>query len=188
MRDALARQDASVIKAYGALLVDVARVPGMEKWLPRLMTPNSVREISHGAGLNAYALFAVSRAANAPDVIEAYHAAVVHPNILPYIQDMLPELLVGESTSLVLTQLHLMEGLLNPQLPGYHAYCAMIMDPNILPHILNELPSVLREKVIEAGIVESGAVVVTEHASQAGRSIRKRAQGFFRSFFQRIGS
>lgn len=154
MWSALFTRDVPLIQAYGALLADMAKVPGMEQWLAILTTPNkSAGSPGQGEYLTDSALLHVS-VADGVDVIKAYHDILVHPAILPNIRDMLPELLGPTTRDDFRGAGYLTDSLLSRNLGGYSAYREMLTDPRILPHILRDLPPQQFSRLVRAGIVE----------------------------------
>ncbi|AOB31141.1 hypothetical protein AKI39_11170 [Bordetella sp. H567] len=155
MWSALYTRDVPLIRAYGALLADVAKVPGMEKWLAILTTPNkSAGSPEPGGRLTDSVLLHVSVAVGV-EVIKAYHDILVHPAILLHIQGMLPELLGPTEADDFRRPGYLTASLLSENLGGYTAYREMITDPRILPHILQGLPRMQLLMLVQAGIVEA---------------------------------
>lgn len=179
MWSALCARDVPLVQAYGELLAAVAKVPGMEKWLAILMTPlKSVGSPGQGDRLTDSALLHVS-VADGGDVINAYHAILVHPAILPHIHDMLPELLGTTVNDDFRRPGYLTDSLLSKRLGGYDAYRQMITDPLILPHILRDLPGEQFSKLVRAGIVEAPVEPVHSLPDTLPASLRRLADRQF---------
>jgi hypothetical protein len=178
--------DALVVKAYGALLVDLASVPGMESSLSQLTMPTwgaiesafQARPTRHI--LSRYSLLTASES-GAVGMIKEYHAILIHPAILPHIQDTLAEVVPRRSEKTwrwYLHQRHVLNRLFDTRSPGYQAYCELAKDPLILPHALKSLPRIA--KPIRDRLVAPDSSANGESPARLGNSIRSRLEHWFR--------
>jgi hypothetical protein len=135
----------------------------MPKWMPDPEPGRDLPAVGLGRRSGCYALLDAS-VAGATKVIEAYHRILVHPGILPHIQQILPELVLGAPPIDAKTRhrrwpaarYELLESLFNMGTPGYPAYRDLVKDPLILPHIVDAVPRtaiIIRTRLEGRGVV-----------------------------------
>jgi hypothetical protein len=192
--DAMVHGRAANVQAFGALLVDVAGVPGMEKILPCLLMPNvSIMEMSPQV-VRSKELFpfyklltsserdSYSQQGPITEVIKAYHALLIHPAILPHVQMVLHGLVPGVPDPAWRQSAYhreLLHRLFDTHLPSYAAYREMVKDPLIAPHVLSALPK--GSKAIRARLAQKNPVVDAGHPGVRS-SIADRIDRFLRRF------